>query len=317
MQDTEIPVRVTQIRYEANTIVSVELTPLNGATLPNYEAGAHIDMILKDDLRRSYSIYKPYTDGQSYSVAVHLDPESKGGSHHIHKVLRVGDKIKVSKPKNNFPLKEDAVKSVFIAGGIGITPMVCMLQRLNDLGKPWELHYAARTRAAAAFLNEIKSFAKQDQIFDHFDDEKGGALLDLKGIFAASPDAHFYCCGPEPMLAAYEAAGRALPAAQIHIEYFSAKEEAALEGGYEIELSQSGMVLDVPTGQSILDVLIENNISVPFACNDGVCGTCETRVLAGRPDHRDAILTDEEKLRGDTMMVCCSGSKSPRLVLDL
>lgn len=317
MKDKEIPVRVTQIRYEASTIVSVELTPLDGATLPKYDAGAHVDLILKEDLRRSYSIYKPYTDGKSYSVAVHLNPESKGGSRHIHEVLRVGDKIRVSRPKNNFPLKEDAEKSVFIAGGIGITPMVCMLQRLSELGKPWELHYAARSRSAAAFLEMIAAVGQHGRVFDHFDDEKGGALLDIPGIFAASPEAHFYCCGPEPMLAAYEAAGRAVPAGQIHVEYFSAKEEAALEGGYEIELEQSGMVLEVPAGKSILDVLIENNVPVPFACNDGVCGTCETRVLSGRPDHRDSILTDEERLRGDTMMVCCSGSKSPRLVLDL
>ncbi|SFK23590.1 PDR/VanB family oxidoreductase [Celeribacter neptunius] len=321
MPDKEIPVRVTQIRYEASTIISVEVTPLDGSTLPRYEAGAHIDLILTPDLRRSYSIYKPYTDGKSYAVAVHEDPESRGGSRYIHKTLRVGDKLKVSAPKNNFPLKEDAEKSVFIAGGIGITPMVCMLQRLSELGKPWELHYAARTRAAAAFLNEIKAFADKvqvkGQVFDHFDDEKGGALLDLKGIFAASPEAHFYCCGPEPMLAAYEAAGKAVPREQVHVEYFSATEEAALDGGYEVVLQQSGMVLDIPAGKSILDVLIENNVAVPFACNDGVCGTCETRVLEGRPDHRDAILTDEERASGETMMVCCSGSKTPRLVLDL
>jgi len=317
MSAKEIPARVSQIRYEATTIVSVEVTPLDGTKLPTFEAGAHIDLILKDDLRRSYSLYKPYTDGKSYSVAVHDDPESRGGSKYIHKTLRVGDKIKISTPKNNFPLKEDAEKSVFIAGGIGITPMICMLTRLAELGKPWELHYGARSRANAAFLSEIAAIADSGKVITHFDDEKGGALMDLDAIFASSPNAHFYCCGPEPMLAAYEKASRAVERSQVHVEYFSATEEAALEGGYEIVLDRSGMVLEVPAGKSMLDVLLENGVSVPFACNDGVCGTCETVVLEGRPDHRDAILTDEERAAGETIMVCCSGSKSPRLVLDL
>ena len=317
MSAKEIPVRVSQIRYEAATILSVEVTPLDGTKLPSFEAGAHIDLILKPDLRRSYSLYKPYTDGKSYSVAVHKDPNSRGGSKYIHDTLRVGDKIKISTPKNNFPLKEDAEKSIFIAGGIGITPMVCMLTRLAELGKPWELHYGARSRANAAFLDAIATIADSGKVITHFDDEKGGALMDLDAISASPPKAHFYCCGPEPMLAAYEKAGRAVDRSQVHVEYFSATEEAALEGGYEVVLEQSGMVLEIPAGKSILDVLIENGVSVPFACNDGVCGTCETRVLEGRPDHRDSILTDEERAAGDTMMVCCSGSKTPRLVLDL
>lgn len=317
MSEKEIPVRVKQIRYEANTIVSVEVSPLDGTVLPPFGPGAHIDLILDETLRRSYSLYKPYTDGKSYSVSVHRDPESRGGSLYIHETLRVGDKLKISAPKNNFPLNEDAERSVFIAGGIGITPMLCMLTRLSELGRRWTLHYAARSRSAAAFLDEIAAITDKGEVICHFDDEKGGARMDLDAIFAATPEAHFYCCGPEPMLAAYEKAGQVVPREQVHVEYFSAREEAAREGGYEVELHRSGMVLEVPAGKSILDVLIANNVSVPFACNDGVCGTCETRVLSGRPDHRDAILTDEERAACNTMMVCCSGSKSARLVLDL
>lgn len=317
MSDKEIPVRVTQMRYEANTILSIEVTPLDGSTLPRFEAGAHIDLILADGLRRSYSLYRPYGAGKSYAVAVHLDPNSKGGSAYIHQTLRVGDKLKISMPKNHFPLNETAAKSVFIAGGIGITPMVCMIARLAELGRPWELHYGARSRSAAAFLPEIEALAGTGKVVTHFDDEAGGALMDLAAIFAASPQAHFYCCGPEPMLAAYEKAGQAVPRAQVHAEYFSATEEAAREGGYEIVLNRSGKVLDVPAGKTILDVLIEHKVNVPFSCSDGVCGTCETRVLEGRPDHRDAVLSDEERAAGDVIMVCCSGSKSARLVLDL
>ncbi|GEO87055.1 MULTISPECIES: PDR/VanB family oxidoreductase [Alphaproteobacteria] len=317
MSEKEIPVRVRQIRYEANTIVSVEVSPLDGTVLPSFGPGAHIDLILSGSLRRSYSLYKPYTDGKTYSVAVHRDPESRGGSLYVHDTLRVGDKLKISAPKNNFPLREDAEQSVFIAGGIGITPMLCMLTRLSELGRRWTLHYAARSRSAAAFLDEIAVIADKGEVVCHFDDEKGGARMNLDAIFTATPTAHFYCCGPEPMLAAYEKAGQAIPREQLHVEYFSAREEAAREGGYEVELHRSGMVLEVPAGKSILDILIANNVSVPFACNDGVCGTCETRVLSGRPDHRDSILTDEERAACNTMMVCCSGSKSARLVLDI
>lgn len=317
MSDKEIPVRVRQMRYEASTILSVEVEPLDNSVLPSFEAGAHIDLILNDELRRSYSLFRPYTNGRSYSVAVHLDPKSRGGSRYVHETLRVGDRIRISVPRNNFPLKETASKSVFIAGGIGITPMICMLRRLSEIGQAWDLHYAARNRAAAAFMDEIESIADKGRVISHFDDEKGGALIDLDAIFAASPQADFYCCGPEPMLAAYEKAGQAVPRAQVHAEYFSASQEAARDGGFEVVLRKSGMALEIPPGKSILDVLIANKINVPFSCNDGVCGTCETRVLEGRPDHRDDILTDEERASNQTMMVCCSGSKSARLVLDL
>ncbi|HWL56827.1 MAG TPA: PDR/VanB family oxidoreductase [Paracoccus sp. (in: a-proteobacteria)] len=317
MSDKEIPVRVQQIRYEADTILSVELVQLDSSALPLFEAGAHIDLILSDQLRRSYSLYQPYGKGRSYSVAVHLDPQGRGGSRHVHEMLRVGEQIRVSPPKNNFPLDERATKSVFIAGGIGITPIICMIRRLSEIGRPWELHYAARSRSAAAFLDGIGTLAGKGRIIYHFDDEKGGDLMDLDAIFAASPEAHFYCCGPEPMLAAYEKAGAAVPRAQVHLEYFSGTQEAARDGGFEVVLAQSGRALEIPSGKSILDVLLDNNVSVPFACNDGVCGTCETRVLEGRPDHRDMILTEEERAAGETMMVCCSGSKSRRLVLDL
>lgn len=315
--DKEIPVRVLEMRYEASTILSIEVRPLDGSKLPAFVAGAHIDLILADDLRRSYSLCRPYGDGKSYTVAVHKDPESRGGSRYVHETLRPGDKIRISAPKNNFPLKEDAEKSVFIAGGIGITPILCMLWRLTELGRSWDLHYAARSRSAAAFLDEIAAIADHGNVVFHFDDEKGGARFDIGTVISASPKAHFYCCGPEPMLAAYEQAGRAVERTQVHVEYFASTQEAARDGGFEIVLDRSGMVLEVPAGKSILDVLIENKVNVPFSCADGVCGTCKTRVLEGRPDHRDSILTDEERAAGDTMMVCCSGSKTARLVLDL
>jgi Flavodoxin reductases (ferredoxin-NADPH reductases) family 1 len=323
MSEGEIAVRVRQMRYEADTILSIGFETLDGAPLPRAEAGAHVDLLLTDDLRRSYSLTEAL-DGTTpaCTVAVHRDPNSRGGSAHVHEVLRVGQKLKLSRPKNNFPLDEGAAQSVLIAGGIGITPMLAMIRRLTALGRPWHLHYAARKRSAAAFLAEIDAClvasGGQGRVTTHFDDEAKGALIDIPGIVAgAGAGAHFYCCGPEPMLAAYEAATKGTDRARVHAEYFSAKEEAAREGGFEVVLARSGKTLQVEAGKTILDVLIANRVSVPFACTEGTCGTCETRVLEGRPDHRDMILTDEERARNDTMMVCCSGSKTARLVLDL
>ncbi|MCB1395309.1 MAG: oxidoreductase [Rhodobacter sp.] len=323
MSDTEIPVRVRQMRYEADTVLSVGFETLDGSPLPRAEPGAHVDVILSDDLRRSYSLTQAL-DGTTpgCTVAVHRNPASRGGSAFVHEGLRVGDRLRLSRPKNHFPLNEAAAQSVLIAGGIGITPMLAMIRRLAEAGRPWHLHYAARKRSAAAFLAELDACVAasggQGRVTTHFDDEANGALIDIAGIIAAAgPEVHFYCCGPEPMLAAYEAAARGVPKDRVHAEYFSAREEASREGGFDVVLNRSGKTLHVEPGKTILDVLIANRVSVPFACTEGTCGTCETRVIEGRPDHRDVILTDEERANGDTIMVCCSGSKSARLVLDL
>ncbi|MAZ16802.1 MAG: oxidoreductase [Ahrensia sp.] len=309
------------MRREADTVVSVEFETLDGSNLPKAAPGAHVDVILRDDLRRSYSLTRENTAGPTFTVAIHRDPQSKGGSAFVHERLRVGDKVRISRPKNNFPLDETSENSVLIAGGIGITPILAMVRRLTEERRRWEVFYAARSRTAAAFCEELDTCVQasngKGRVNYHFDDEQRGSLVDIRSIMESNPEAHFYCCGPEPMLAAYEAAAREVPRGQVHVEYFSATEEVARDGGFDLVLERSGKTLHVESGKTILDVLIENNVSVPFSCSEGVCGTCETRVIEGRPDHRDMILTDEERAKGDTMMVCCSGSKSPRLVLDL
>ena len=321
MSEATIPVRVKQMRHEADTVVSVEFETLDGSNLPKAAPGAHVDVILRDDLRRSYSLTRENTAGPTFTVAIHRDPQSKGGSAFVHERLRVGDKVRISRPKNNFPLDETSENSVLIAGGIGITPILAMVRRLTEERRRWEVFYAARSRTAAAFCEELDTCVQasngKGRVNYHFDDEQRGSLVDIRSIMESNPEAHFYCCGPEPMLAAYEAAAREVPRGQVHVEYFSATEEVARDGGFDLVLERSGKTLHVESGKTILDVLIENNVSVPFSCSEGVCGTCETRVIEGRPDHRDMILTDEERAKGDTMMVCCSGSKSPRLVLDL
>ncbi|MGE0230755.1 MAG: 2Fe-2S iron-sulfur cluster-binding protein [Flavobacteriaceae bacterium] len=315
-----ISVRINQMRYEAATIVSMELVPVEGGDLPAFTAGGHIDLLLTEKIRRSYSLLNDPKETHRYVVAIHRDPDSRGGSRIVHERLRVGQKIEISPPVNDFPLDETARHSVLLAGGIGITPILCMIRRLAAEGKSWEIHYGARNRTAAAFLAEIEALAGGDSSRVHlfFDDENPGKFIDIPGIVAAQPDdVHFYCCGPVPMLDAYEKATKDLPRERVHMEYFSAKEEVAREGGFDLVLKKSGKEVSVPPGKTILDVLIENKVNVSFSCSEGICGTCETRVIEGVPDHRDQFLTDKEKASNKLIMVCCSGAKSAKLVLDL
>jgi len=310
--------RVNAMRYEAKGVVSCELQ-LEGDTYLPFEPGAHIDIQLPNGLMRSYSLCNSSSESCIYVVAVGRDVASRGASVWIHDKLRVGDLLKISSPRNNFPLHEDAVNSVFIAGGIGITPIWCMVQRLQELGRNWSLHYASRNRACAAFLSQLQEAAAKGvgTLHLHFDDEFGGPPDVAAAIAAASKDAHFYCCGPQPMMASFENAATAIPSDRVHLEYFQTTQKSSTDGGFELELARSGLVLKVAAGQSMLEVLLNAGIDVPFACMDGICGSCETKVLEGIPDHRDMVLTESEKAIGNKVMVCCSGAKSSRLVLEL
>jgi ferredoxin-NADP reductase len=283
--------------------------------LPPAEPGAHIGLILPNGIERQYSLVHAASDLSEYTVGVKRDANSRGGSVFMHDQLRVGSKIPIVPPRNNFPLKEDAELVVLLAGGIGITPIYCMSKRLMEKGRPWELYYSCRARLDAAFLDELSQYP---QAHFHFDDEEEGRFLNVAAIVETLPKtAHLYCCGPAPMLAAFEAATAHWPPEQIHVEYFTPKFAAAQEGGYVVELARSKRELTVPAGKSILQVVREAGIQVPHSCEEGVCGACETRVISGIPDHRDTILTEQERKESATMMICCSGSKSPRLVLDI
>jgi ferredoxin-NADP reductase len=210
---------------------------------------------------------------------------------------------------------ENAEHVTLIAGGIGITPIYSMLQRLRALGRSWTLHYCCRSRIDAAFLRELEALPEANFFFD---EEHPGQIPPIDQMVAAAPvNAHLYCCGPSPMLAAFEAAAAARPREHVHVEYFTQKYEAARTGGFVVELKRSGLELEVPAGATILQILREANVDVPSSCEEGVCGACETKVLSGQPDHRDAILTDKERAESATMMICCSGCKSDRLVLDI
>ena len=288
--------------------------PDNGP-LPGAEPGAHIDVILPNGMERQYSLIEYGASLPEYTVGVKRDANSRGGSLFMHDQLRVGMRIPIIPPRNNFPLKEDAELVVLLAGGIGITPIVCMVKKLVVLGRPWQLYYSCRSRADAAFLDEL---SQHKQTHFHFDDEANGKFLPVAEIVAKTPkNAHLYCCGPGPMLAAFEAATANWPAEQIHVEYFTPKFTAAQEGGFVVELARSKRELVIPPGKSILQAVREAGIQVPHSCEEGVCGACETRVISGIPDHRDSILTEQERKENATMMICCSGSKSARLVLDI
>jgi ferredoxin--NADP+ reductase len=312
-----IEAQVNGIRLEAKDVVSIELKDTRGNELPMFTAGAHIDLHLANGMVRSYSLLNAACERQRYVVGVLNDRKGRGGSRFIHERLRVGEILKCSAPRNNFALNEDASKTVLIAGGIGVTPIICMFDRLLKIGRPVELIYCARSRLEAAFLDKLTALGGNAHI--HFDDERGGAP-DLKSLLAHRPnDAHFYCCGPEPMIAAFEGACRDLAYRNVHLERFTPAGAAApvQDLGYQVRLARRGITVDVPAGKALIDALEESGIDVTFSCREGVCGVCETRVLDGTPDHRDSVLTERERNSGQKMMVCVSGCKGNLLTLDI
>ncbi|MBI5322106.1 PDR/VanB family oxidoreductase [Bradyrhizobium sp.] len=318
MADGLQELRVKRISYEAEGINSYELVLPAGGDLPPFSAGSHIDLHLRNGMIRSYSLINDQSERHRYVIAVNKDASSRGGSSFVHDTFKAGDIVKASAPRNNFALREDAEYSLLIAGGIGITPLMSMIRRLETLGRPWKLSYAARTRRAAAFLDELDAIRPDAQLNLHFDDEHGGRPLDLAGVVVGTPThAHLYCCGPLPMLDAFEKATAGRPASHVHVEYFQAKQAAAVDGGFEIKLARSKCTISVEPGKTILDAVLDAGIMANYSCSEGVCGTCETRVIEGIPDHRDLFLSPEEKAANKTIMICCSGSKSGTLVLDL
>lgn len=311
---------VHQMRHEAEGVLSVELRPADGTDFPAFEAGAHIDLHLANGLIRNYSLVNPAGERGRYVIGVLRDKASRGGSRYVHDTLRVNQRLQISAPRNNFPLHEDAPYSVLVAGGIGITPILCMAKRLKALGKPFELMLFARTRSHAAFLDEVLALGVPLTL--HFDDERGGPP-DIEQLLARCEQgarAHYYACGPAVMLDAFEKACAALAYAHAHIERFAPVEVKAADDArthYSVELKRSARVIAVTPEKSLLQTLLDAGVDVEYSCSEGVCGTCETRVLEGQPDHRDSVLSAQERAGNKCMMVCVSGCRSERLVLDL
>lgn len=314
---------VWSMAVAAQDVLRLELRNASGRELPAFTPGSHIALHWSGGPARSYSLINPASDRTRYVVAVQLDAQGRGGSRFVHQHLRVGDTVTIGAPTNHFPLVEDAPASLLIAGGIGITPLWAMAQRLEELGSPWALHYAARNPRRAPLLQEVSALSEvsgHGRARVYFSEPDGGqpSVLPVADVVAsATPEAHLYCCGPERLIEAFIAACRGRDPKKVHLERFTALMPATLEGGFTVRLARSGGDIHISPGQSILQGLIARGIYVAHTCEQGVCGSCEVRVLEGKPDHRDSILTESEQSEGKTMMVCCSRARTSTLVLDL
>lgn len=315
-----IDVIVTRKSMVAEAICGLELTAVDGQPLPAFSAGSHIDVHLPEGLVRQYSLCNAPDGAQHYEIAVLREEQSRGGSVAMH-ALEHGQRLKISEPRNLFPLAHDAKRSFLFAGGIGITPILCMAERLARIQADFQLHYCARTAGRAAFAERIRqsSFAQQAQLY--FDYPAGGARLAVTAALQPYTDGdHLYVCGPggfiEYVLEQARAAG--WPPGSLHREFFAASPVTHDDdGSFEIQLASTGRCFTVPADRSVAEVLDEAGVEIPLSCEQGICGTCLTRVLEGEPDHRDMFLTDEERALNDQFTPCCSRARSARLVLDL
>ena len=280
-----------------------------------WEPGAHVDLILGSAATRQYSLCGDPADRHTFRLGILRDPNGSGGSLYVHDRLQAGDTVRIRGPRNNFPLV-DSPRYLFIAGGIGITPILAMIRSAEAAGAQWRLVYGGRHRASMAFLDELAAYGDRVTVWPQ--DEKG--FIDLPGLLG-EPQAgtKVYCCGPEPLLNAVEQNCAAWPEGSLHVERFVAKPltEPVLHEAIEVHLAQSGLTLTVPPEKSILDAAEEAGIGVLSSCREGTCGTCETPVLDGIPDHRDSVLDAQARRTNDCMMICVSRACTPRLVLDL
>ncbi|MFD4191618.1 PDR/VanB family oxidoreductase [Amycolatopsis thermoflava] len=316
LSEVELDVALERKEELAAGVVRLTLRHPAGEPLPAWEPGAHLDLVLGEGLVRQYSLCGDPADRGVLQVAVLREPDGRGGSAWVHDRLSTGDIVRIRGPRNHFRLV-NSPRYLFVAGGIGITPIVPMIARAEASGAEWRLVYGGRSRASMAFREELVA-RYGDRVEIRPQDESG--LLDLDALLGAPRDGvAVYCCGPEPLLAAVEQRCAAWPPGSLHVERFSPKAgaDAGERTTFEVELAASGRTVIVPPDKSILAAVEEAGVSVLSSCQEGTCGTCETPVLDGVPDHRDSLLTESERAANDTMMICVSRSCGPRLVLDL
>jgi ferredoxin-NADP reductase len=299
----------------ADGVCQLTLREPGGHRLPDWTPGSHIDVILPGDRVRQYSLCGDRWDPLIYQIAVLREADGRGGSLYIHDELHVGDRLRTGGPRTNFALVP-AERYLFIAGGIGITPLLPMIHQTQVLGVEWSLLYGGRSARSMAFLPQLSYYG--DRVTTWPQDEKG--LLELPTAFAAQPaGTKVYCCGPAPLLAAVEEIGADWPKGSIRIERFIPKTAHApvRDDPFEVHLQRSNVTVTVPPGTSVLDAVTTAGVTVLSSCRQGICGTCEIPVISGTPDHRDSLLNDDERAHGDCMLVCVSRACSNRLVLDL
>ena len=317
-----LQVRVVRRTQEAQDVCALELVAADGSGLPAFSAGSHIDVHLPGDIVRQYSLCNDPSESHRYQIAVLRDPASRGGSAAVHDMLREGDTLAISSPKNHFALAHEAKRHLLFAGGIGVTPILCMAERLAATGAEFEMHYAGRSPERMAFTRRIRSASFEKRVHFHYDDGAEAQKLDIAAtLSAASAGTHLYVCGPRGFMDAVLNTARAQgwDAARLHWEFFAAEEAAARsgDGAFEVQLASTGRVITVAPGQTVVQAMVAAGVEIMVSCEQGVCGTCLTRVLEGEVDHRDAYLTPEEQAANDQFTPCCSRAKSARLVLDL
>jgi vanillate O-demethylase ferredoxin subunit len=320
-QQNLLDVVVRRRQLQGQAIAVLELADPAGSPLPPFTAGAHVDVHLPGGIVRSYSLCGDPRVRSAYRLGVLRDPASRGGSLAVHDALAEGTHLRIGAPRNHFPLADDAPYSVLAGGGIGITPMLAMAWSLHAAGAPFELHYCARSREQAAFLDEIAAAPWASRAHLHVDGSAARSFAPAAVLRAAPAGAHVYACGPAGFMdwVLQEAADAGLAKHQLHREYFAPPVAVAAsdDAPFDVVATRSGKEVRVEPGQTILEALKTVGLRVPVSCEQGVCGTCACTVLEGEPDHRDAYLTDEERAANDQIMVCCSRARSARLVLDL
>jgi ferredoxin-NADP reductase len=316
-REVEADLEVLRRETVADGVVTLTLADPAGADLPEWTSGAHIDLLLTPSLVRQYSLCGSTSNRAEWHVGVLLDPDSRGGSQFIHEELPEGSTVRVRGPRNHFPLVSSP-RYQFIAGGIGITPILTMIEAAEARGADWRLLYGGRERASMAFVDQLGQYGDRVTVWPQ--DEQG--MLDLDSVLSEPrDDTLVYCCGPEGLLGAVEEACQPWTEGSLHVERFSAKplEEPPADAldTFEVECQRSGVTVTVPADRSIYEVVEEAGVDVLGSCMEGVCGTCECDVIEGELDHRDSVLSEAERERGDVIMVCVSRSRSERLVLDI
>jgi vanillate O-demethylase ferredoxin subunit len=316
---SDLSLKLIARRDEAEGVCSFEFADPKGRPLPAFSAGSHIDVMIAPGLTRRYSLCNDPKETHRYLIAVLRTPDSRGGSAAMHETLAVGDVIQASLPRNHFPLAHAAERSLLIAGGIGITPILCMAERLSNTGADFALHYAMRSRGRGAFVERIvrSSFASRTQL--HIDDE--GSALDIDELLRSQTrSTHIYVCGPVGLIekVVETALGLGWPEALLHREYFVAEtHDASNDKPFDVKIASSGQLIHVPKDCSVTEALARAGVDIPTSCSEGVCGTCLTRVLEGAVEHHDRLLTSGERARNDQFTPCCSRAAGSLLVLDL
>lgn len=316
-----LTLRVVNTTQEATGIIGFELADPNGAPLPTFTAGAHIDVWISETELRSYSLCGDPRDTSVYKIGVLKEENGEGGSIWMHDHLQVGAQVNISAPKNLFPLVDDAEHHILLAGGIGVTPMIAMIHELEAKGASYVMHLCARSADRTPFMDFLSPRVDAGKVHIHHDDGNPEVGLDISGLLKErEPGAHLYYCGPAGFMATAKDASSHWPKGSVHFEFFSSPDDGAdqptgADTPFQVKLSATGEIYDVPVDQSIVEVLRVNGIDVDTQCEDGFCATCMTKYVSGVPEHRDSVLDEDDQK--EFVLICCARSKTPLLELDL